>query len=332
MPGQVFIHPTRAPFALNFIVVGGSISGLATAYSLKQAGHNVLVIEKGDGTFKSVGGLRLCQADLTNLERVIADCKTRGHPPNMTRVLNQWGLAPALQKISQKCNTFKLHNGGCKRRVDGSMIMTESFLIHLLADFLFVQEVEEKKLWVTYTLPKLKPLVDPSFWVAIGWVMGIFTQQILLAGGKEFAVSLVYNDQRPLKEGDEDWNEVFSLGSIFLQKSCLWERLHILCCFLNAYEEIRQPRVSGILQYEIRHQAMLASPAGPAMEGRDAAMRHALAYGDWEHMDEEDIQDEPRWAAEQIEDWWTQWGGYFERENSHRKSMEVPRMVQIQVM
>jgi salicylate hydroxylase len=127
-----------------------------------------------------------------------------------------------------------------------------------------------------------------------------------------------------------------SLGTLF---SRIRNRDHI-AQFLNAYEEIRQPRVSGILEYEIRHQAMLTSPAGPAMEGRDAAMRHALAFGDWEHMDEEtfkmvwgtevDIQSHD--AAEQIEDWWTQWGGYFERENSHRKSMEVPRMVQIQVM
>ena len=41
--------PQRATLPLNFIVVGGSITGLACAYNLQAAGHTVRVLEKGDG-------------------------------------------------------------------------------------------------------------------------------------------------------------------------------------------------------------------------------------------------------------------------------------------
>jgi len=42
-------HRTAA-VALDIIVVGGSIGGLAAAYNLVQAGHNVEVLEATDGT------------------------------------------------------------------------------------------------------------------------------------------------------------------------------------------------------------------------------------------------------------------------------------------
>ncbi|KAF5328413.1 hypothetical protein D9619_013238 [Psilocybe cf. subviscida] len=44
---------TSSPFvSLRFIVVGGGISGLATATTLRKAGHEVLVLEKGGGKIK----------------------------------------------------------------------------------------------------------------------------------------------------------------------------------------------------------------------------------------------------------------------------------------
>ena len=41
----------KAAAALDFLVVGGSIAGLAAAYNLRQAGHRVRVLEKGDGKY-----------------------------------------------------------------------------------------------------------------------------------------------------------------------------------------------------------------------------------------------------------------------------------------
>jgi salicylate hydroxylase len=41
-----------APLSLKFIVVGGSISGLACGYLLRRAGHDVTILEKSDGKSK----------------------------------------------------------------------------------------------------------------------------------------------------------------------------------------------------------------------------------------------------------------------------------------
>lgn len=42
----------RSAVSLDFIVIGASIAGLSAAYNLKQAGHNVRVLEKSDGKLK----------------------------------------------------------------------------------------------------------------------------------------------------------------------------------------------------------------------------------------------------------------------------------------
>lgn len=39
----------KAAVRLDFLIVGGSIGGLACAYNLKQAGHNVRVLERSSG-------------------------------------------------------------------------------------------------------------------------------------------------------------------------------------------------------------------------------------------------------------------------------------------
>ncbi|KAF9527940.1 hypothetical protein CPB83DRAFT_907301 [Crepidotus variabilis] len=68
---------------LKFVVVGGGLAGLATAYSLKKAGHDVLILEKSDGTQRSSGSVP--------------------SSPNMTKVLKSWGLESTLDTIAQAC-------------------------------------------------------------------------------------------------------------------------------------------------------------------------------------------------------------------------------------
>lgn len=67
---------SKAPLHLHILVIGG-ITGLATAFRLSRAGHNVPVIEKSR-TGKKVCGLRV--------------------PPNLTRILDEWGLGEELSR------------------------------------------------------------------------------------------------------------------------------------------------------------------------------------------------------------------------------------------
>ncbi|KAK7446714.1 hypothetical protein VKT23_014409 [Stygiomarasmius scandens] len=67
------MYQTKTKHILNFIVIGGSIGGLSTAYCIRQAGHNITLLEKHDiSVFQSQkdSGLRI--------------------PPNMTRLLNEF--------------------------------------------------------------------------------------------------------------------------------------------------------------------------------------------------------------------------------------------------
>ncbi|EJD05380.1 FAD/NAD-binding domain-containing protein [Fomitiporia mediterranea MF3/22] len=73
----------RASVSLDFLVVGGSIAGLACAYNLKQAGHNVRVLERSNGPGNVSGGIRV--------------------PPNMTKLLMHWGLGDRLIKTGVRC-------------------------------------------------------------------------------------------------------------------------------------------------------------------------------------------------------------------------------------
>ncbi|KAA1475603.1 FAD/NAD(P)-binding domain-containing protein [Dentipellis sp. KUC8613] len=67
----------RAEYPLDFIVVGGGVSGLATACSLALSGHRVRVFEAAPTLVRRAGGVRV--------------------PPNLTRILVEWGLGPQLE-------------------------------------------------------------------------------------------------------------------------------------------------------------------------------------------------------------------------------------------
>ncbi|KAL5498513.1 hypothetical protein ACEPAH_1866 [Sanghuangporus vaninii] len=73
----------RAEFSLNVVVVGGSIAGLSAAYNLKQAGHDVRVLEKSDGELKFSAGVRV--------------------PPNMAKLMMHWGIGEQLRRKSVTC-------------------------------------------------------------------------------------------------------------------------------------------------------------------------------------------------------------------------------------
>ncbi|OJA16435.1 hypothetical protein AZE42_03807 [Rhizopogon vesiculosus] len=118
MPGGPLNIPRRKSQMLRFIVVGGSIAGVSCAYALQEAGHQVMVLEQSDGRQKSHGGIR--------------------SPPNMTRLLDQWGLGPAVARVSIKANRFTFLDGKSGQDL-GLLVLHDKLMNALSADFLYIQ-------------------------------------------------------------------------------------------------------------------------------------------------------------------------------------------------
>ncbi|KII85366.1 hypothetical protein PLICRDRAFT_116157 [Plicaturopsis crispa FD-325 SS-3] len=81
----------KTELPLDIVVVGGNVGGLAAAYALHTAGHRVRVLEASDGTYRSPGIIQ--------------------SPPNMTRILSNWGASDALQALSAKTTQWTFWNG-----------------------------------------------------------------------------------------------------------------------------------------------------------------------------------------------------------------------------
>ena len=64
---------------LRFIVVGGSIAGVACAYALQEAGHQVMVLEQSDGRHKVCDSRRPCNGSFVDdrVHRVTAEYDLR---------------------------------------------------------------------------------------------------------------------------------------------------------------------------------------------------------------------------------------------------------------
>ncbi|KAF9564023.1 FAD/NAD(P)-binding domain-containing protein [Agrocybe pediades] len=127
MPVDKIAHQDKAAISLKIVIIGGSVAGLATAYALRRAGHDVRVIEKSNGKSIALGGLQ--------------------SPPNMTRILYRWGLQPLLDRVAHKCKTMVFRKGSSGDLI-GAINFDKDFLLDLVADFLLIQDQELKDLLV----------------------------------------------------------------------------------------------------------------------------------------------------------------------------------------
>lgn len=98
----------KAYLSLRFVIVGGSIAGLACAYALREAGHQVLVLEQSDGKARVSTVRRSPSFPHLSVQKSHGAIRS---PPNMTRIFNQWGVGGALAKIGVKCTEFTFRQG-----------------------------------------------------------------------------------------------------------------------------------------------------------------------------------------------------------------------------
>ncbi|KAH7890749.1 hypothetical protein F5I97DRAFT_1799851 [Phlebopus sp. FC_14] len=115
----------KVPLSIDFIVIGAGVTGLATAFRLCQIGHRVHVIEKATGPNQRTGGAHL--------------------PPNLTKVLVEWGLEIELQKygLSTRATQFVSMEDG---NVLGCLEWKEDVLQETGADYLVMKHADLTKI------------------------------------------------------------------------------------------------------------------------------------------------------------------------------------------
>ncbi|KAJ7682204.1 hypothetical protein DFH06DRAFT_1314428 [Mycena polygramma] len=117
---------------LNFLVIGGGLSGLTTAYALRASGHETTVVEKQDVAEKTDGCIR--------------------SPPNMTRILARWpGMASFLQLQAITCTGLSFRSGATSEEV-GLVKFHERVMTELEAEFLVIQHDDLRRKLYTLCL------------------------------------------------------------------------------------------------------------------------------------------------------------------------------------
>lgn len=89
--------PVRSGDLLDFVVVGGGIAGIASAWSLRAAGHRVSLLEQRPSHVLS----EVCHLSAPSRPAHPPQCRQGMRViPSMTQVLNDWGIGDRLASIA----------------------------------------------------------------------------------------------------------------------------------------------------------------------------------------------------------------------------------------
>ncbi|KAJ7762605.1 hypothetical protein B0H16DRAFT_517828 [Mycena metata] len=103
---------------MRFIVVGGSVAGLCAAYTLRQSGHDVVVLDKRDERVQTRAGIRV--------------------PPNMTRLLETLpGMKTLLREYGTECEGMTFLEGETSQII-GRMVFLDEAMADLGCNFYMV--------------------------------------------------------------------------------------------------------------------------------------------------------------------------------------------------
>ena len=100
-----------------------------------------------------------------------------------------------------------------------------------------------------------------------------------------------------------------------------------LPAFINAYEELRKQRCQAIVFADHMNSKVLALPPGPETEARDANLRPTvddMDEGDLKAQFEEIAQIFLYDAGDEAEEWWINWGRFYDRTREREQDPEEP--------
>ncbi|KIJ65700.1 hypothetical protein HYDPIDRAFT_87975 [Hydnomerulius pinastri MD-312] len=198
----------QAPLGIDFIIIGAGVIGLATALRLRQAGHRVTLIEKGTGPDQRKGGAHL--------------------PPNLTKVLVEWGLGDQLRKYGLPIRASKFiemddgHTIGCiEWREDVLQETGADYLVMQYEDLSKIlrnaaEEAQVDFIWETAVTFIHSDPDRPSVTLSDGRTL--YAHMIIGADGPRSIVREAING--PLEEDLEGHSVYVCVGCLFSTASC----------------------------------------------------------------------------------------------------------------
>ncbi|KAF9026024.1 FAD/NAD(P)-binding domain-containing protein [Hymenopellis radicata] len=130
MPGIPGYHnrPKQAALPIDFVIVGGGITGFSTAIALRRVGHRVLVLEKDEDVNQACGS---------------GACRM---PPNLSKILYHWGLTDevrAIGEVSGAINIYLQETG----ELLGNHVWDEEVLRETRGEFVFAHINDLRRLF-----------------------------------------------------------------------------------------------------------------------------------------------------------------------------------------